>query len=317
MKFKIGIKNMVLSVMIIALLVFSGCKSGDNNKAVTKDPFVGGIDGVTLSFEEDAPPAEVYDNGDFPFGVVVKLKNEGEKEVLKDNVLVTISGILASEFDKEEADLKKAPSDDLEATKKDSEGDIIESNPVHVEFDDFNYLSELTGNTPFTIRADVCYKYGTTANSKLCIRENNLDTKEGVCTVTEEKDVFSSGAPIQITEFKESARAKDKVAFTFRVEHKGDGDIYQQATKCDTSTRKYEDKIWVEVDTKMEGLECSGLKDGTASSGYITLYGNDKPITCVQEVSTNSDYETEVVIKLAYDYKDSKQTSILVKHAVN
>ena len=310
-------KKMIFAVFLISILMLMGCTGKKDIGSSMKDPFIGGTDGVTISFEEDAPPAEVYDGGDFSFGVVVKLENEGEQEVAKEDAVITISGILASEFNKQESELELNPPDNLESTKKDSEGGIVESNPVHVEFEDFNYLEELTGNTPFTIRAEVCYKYGTTANSKICIRKDNLATKEGVCTVNEEKKVFSSGAPLQITEFKETARAKDKIAFTFRISHEGNGQIYEQGSKCDTSTRKYEDKIWVDVDSGSDGLTCSGLKDGTDSSGYITLYGNDRPITCVQQVTTNSDYETDVVIKLIYDYKDSKQTTVLVKHALS
>lgn len=310
-------KKMVIALILTFMVIITGCGTQESKGATLEDPFIGGTDGIIISFEEDAPPAEVYDGGDFPFGVVVKLKNEGEQDVMKGDVEVVISGIFASEFDKQEVDLKANPLDDLDGNKKDSEGDIVESVPIHVEFDDFNHVSELTGNTPYTIRADVCYKYGTTANSMICVRKDNLDVDDGVCEVREDKSVFSSGAPLQIIDFSETARAKDKVAFTFTISHKGNGQIFQQSTNCDTSTRSFEDSLWIEVETGIDGLDCLGLKDGTASSGYIKLYGDEKKITCTQTVDTDSDYEKSVVIKLMYDYKDNKEKTLLVKHALS
>jgi len=308
-------QTVIISLICLSLLV--GCGSNDNGGTDMEDPFLGGTEGLIISFEEDTPPTEVFDGGEFPFGIVVKLQNDGEQPVMKDDILVTISGILASEFGKQESELILNPTEDLEGNKKDSDGKKIESNPVHVEFGDFNHLGELSGNTPYTFRADVCYKYGTTANTLLCIRKDNLDRDEGVCVVNEDKKVFSSGAPIQIIDFKESARAKDKVAFTFTIAHKGNGDIFEPESKCDGSFEK-ENKIWVEIETGIEGaLECSGLKDGTEKSGYVTMYGSDKQITCSQLLTTNSDYQKSITIKLTYDYKENKETKVLVKHAIN
>jgi hypothetical protein len=125
--------------------------------------------------------------------------------------------------------------------------------------------------------------------SKICIRENNLDVKEGVCKVTETKTDYNSGAPLQVTSFKEEARAKNKIAFAFTISHKGNGQVFLQDSKCGKEDRnKKQDKVWVEVNTDLEGLECPELKDGTATSGYTNMYGGDKIITCMQTVSTNS-----------------------------
>ena len=307
--------NMKNIITILILAVFVTACAENVETGPSKDPFVGGTDGLIISYEEDAPPAEVLDGGEFPFDVVVKLKNEGEAAITKDKVTVTISGILASEFGKTEAGLSMGPEDDIEATRKDAEGTIVESNPAFVEFQGFNHVEELVGNTKFTLRADVCYNYMTTANSLMCVRINNLDTDEGVCVVNEDKEVFSSGAPIQVINFKETARAKDKLAFTFTIAHKGNGLIFQQDTDC-ANERAQEDKIWVEVETGVAGLECLGLRDGAGATGYTILYGDEKPITCTQTVATASDYEKPVVIRLMYDYKDSKEKSLLVKHSL-
>ncbi len=307
-----------IAFIALLLMVIAGCGKGESKGTSTiSDPFIGGTTGILLSFEQDAPPAEVFDGGDYPFDVVVKLKNEGEYKAVKADAVLTVSGILASEFNKVESDFRKNPSEDIEGKSKDSANNVQEGLPVFVEFTDLNHAGALSGNIPYTIRADVCYKYGTTVLSQICVKKNNLDNTEGVCTVNEDKKVFNSGAPVQVTGVKESQRAKDKISFTFTISHKGNGDIFQQGSRCDTSSRSFEDKIWVEVDSGIPGLECSGLRDGTATTGYVSLYGADKPITCTQTVATNSDFAKPVNIKLTYDYKDSIETTVLVKHVVN
>ncbi len=314
-------KKTLFMILILSVLAVGCTTSGDTGTSLS-DPWIGGTDGIIISFEEDAPQAEVFDGGDFPFGVVVKLKNEGEYTVPKEDVKVTISGILASEFGKQESDLELVPEDSIEGKLKDTDGKIRDSDPVFIDFGDFTYLSELVAQQSYTLRAEACYKYQTTANSQICVLKDNLDTEDSVCKVNENKQVFSSGAPVQVTEFKESSRGKDKIAFSFTVSHKGNGRIFEQSSGCDTSSRAFEDRVSIEIDTGLEGaLECSGLRDETsgagATTGQITLFSNEKPITCTQTITTNSDYQQPVVIKLTYDYKDSKETSVLVKHQLN
>jgi len=301
-------------IVIVSILLLVGC--AEREKLPTKaTPFIGGTTGVLIDFMEDSPPPEALDGGDFPFDVVVKLKNDGEYTVPKEDVEVRISGIRAEEFDLSESDLVKNPEEDLIAMEKDAEGNIRESTPVYVEFNGFNHVEELAGNTEFTFRADVCYVYQTKATAQICVRKDNLETEEGVCEVNEEKTVYNSGAPVQVVSFRETPRAKNKVAFTFEIQHKGNGNIYKKETRCD-SARTNEDKVYVKVETNINGnLECSGLREGDATEGFATLYGGKKIITCTQEVNTESDYETPVDITITYDYKDNTETTVLVKHS--
>jgi len=208
---------------------------------------------------------------------------------------VTLTGLNAAEFSRTEADFKQVAPDDLMEKKKE-DGDIIESSPVHVEFMGLNRAEDFSGST-YTIRANVCYKYGTDAISNICIRKNNLDSKEGVCEVNEEKTIFTSGAPVQVTTFKESARAKDKVGFSFTVAHKGNGRIYKLGSSCgDENRRQNEDVVWVEVKSDLAGLECNGLNDGTEITGYTKLYGGDKVIQCTQTLDTGIDQESSYLM---------------------
>lgn len=307
-------KIIYLFAVMMSVLLLYGCTQQQKTPSKTK-PFVGGTEGINVAFSSDSPPTEVDDGGSFPFDVVVELRNKGEYTVPKDKVTVKIVGIQPEEFSKTESDLSKHPDEDVIATKKDPEGAVTEGPPVFVTFSGFNHKEKLVGNKDFTFRAEACYLYQTQAMAQLCVRKNNIDPEEGgVCEVSEDKTVDNSGGPVQVTAFKEFGRAKNKVGFQFTVEHKGKGNLYERNSNCNTE-RKYEDRIFITVKTQFNsGLKCSGLSEGDDKSGYIKLYGESRIISCTQEVSTDSDYESPVVVQLEHDYRDITQATVLVKH---
>ncbi len=311
-----------LTLLIVALfgigLMLSGCTGGGTTIGSKRDPFLGGTTGISVDFAQGAPPGETFDGGDSPFDVIIILENKGEYDVPASDCRVRIKGILASDFSKSEGDLTKNPPEDVEATSKNSEGDILPGPQVYVEFTGFNHDNPLTGNTPFTLLAEVCYKYENDAQAMLCISEDILDIAQDnrVCTVSESKTIYNSGGPVHVENFKEMPAGEDKVRFYFDVVHSGTGDIYKEATQCNKDSMSDEDRIWVEVESTISGaISCTGLTGGDSKSGYVKLYNAGKmTITCTQEVSTNSDYETPVNIKLRYDYEQTKTKEIIVKH---
>ena len=305
-------KSYVNIILIFVLLIFaSGC--GEETTPSKESPFIGGTTGLLISYDKDTPPAEVYDGGDFDFDVVVKLKNEGEYFISKEKVEVSLSGIDPKEFGLSDSDFVKHPDDDLQGTYKDSEGNKIEGTTTYVIFPKLNHHESLIGNTPYTIRAEVCYTYATNVNSMLCIKEGQVDKEGDICKINEKKAVFNSGGPVQVTSFEETPRGKNKFNFNFKIEPRGNGGIYKKDSNCE-QTRANENKVFVSVDTGMDGLTCTGL-DGGATSGYVTLYGGERIITCTQEAETGTDFEKPVNIKLEYDYKEGISTEVLVKHS--
>ena len=303
-------KKIIIIGLFLASILISACGTTTDGGG-SKNPFIGGTTGILIEFAEGAPPEKTYAGGDAPFDVFVILRNDGEYSINTEDAVVTIKGINAQEFGKTESDLTMSPPDDLTSRRKEDDI-IIESPPVYVEFFDLNRLEDFSGSA-YTIQADVCYKYGTEIVSKICIKSNNLDDKEGVCTINENKAVYGSSAPVQVTDFKENARSKDKVAFSFTVAHKGNGQIYKLDSDCGKENRRSnENRVWVEVKTGLSGLTCSGLRDGSDTEGTVALYGGDTMVTCTQVVDTGSDYEKPVEISLRYDYRDSTETEIMV-----
>ncbi|MBW2986845.1 hypothetical protein KY333_05745 [Candidatus Woesearchaeota archaeon] len=298
----------------IAVLMFLiGCTGGGEPIEITS-PFIGGTTGVISGFVDMR--TEVFDGGRDPFDIVIKLENKGEAAVAKENVRIKLSGINPAEFGKLEEDLTAMPQDDLAETRKDSQGNVIPGAPVFVEFRELNHITPITGgqiNLP--LRASMCYLYDTKAVSKICVRDNILSPAPGgICEINTDKPIFNSAGPIQFANFKESARSRDKIGFSFEVINAGTGEVYGLNTLCDTTERKNKNSVYVKVDSNLPGLSCTGLDtSGRVAEGYTTLFNGKKIVTCTQTISTRTDFEQLITLEAQYDYEEFMQTSLTVK----
>ncbi len=301
-------------VFLGLLLLVVGCKQG-TEETTTQRPFVGGTESIEFNFLEGSPPSEVYDGGNYPFEVTLNLENKGEYDVPKEKLKINLVGFYPPDFGN--PNTTKNPDEDLKKSYIDSEGNIIPGTITYVNFPGFNFKSNLSANNRYTIRADLCYLYGTIAEADLCILDDLTETNDKVCVVNERKTVYSSSAPIQIENFQESVAGTDKITFSFEIVHRGSGAISKKDSGCSDEIPE-KDKVWVEVESGLPGLECSGLSDGTKTSGYITLYGGKRLVRCTQDTSApevnGRDFEKKVHIKVIYDYKTHKEVSVLVKH---
>jgi len=314
--------------MITLLFVFAlGCETDTGERVDVDEPFIGGTVGLEMKFTQEAPPLEVFDNanGLYQFDVNILVENKGEWDIEnKDDAKFTLRGIdVAKDFGLSTS--VKELDVPLKRTKKDSQGGIVQGDPTYIEFNDLAYQRETTGTLQLPLWAEACYKYGTNAQTKICVNEELLrdqDTK--VCEVNEEKPVENSGAPIHVESLKESASASDQITFTFDVRHLGSGAIYKEGTKCGgNSVRENEDKVKVIVETGIGNagdLKCLGLRDESSEagkfSGHTTIYDNDRrSVTCVQKIDKLEDYEKPIEITLEYDYKEHIETTLLVKHS--
>ncbi len=311
---------LIISILIIGLFL-TGCKTQQEGVVITlQSPFIGGTNGLKIDFE--GLRTEVFDQGEDPFDVIVKLENIGESPVSKNDVKVTLTGFNPAEFGKSVNDLMLTPDDDLIEVRKGREGERIPGQAIEVSFEDLNFGKTILGELiEFPIRADMCYTYSTEAVSKLCVRENILNPKgNGICKINEAKTIFNSGGPIQITQLTENARSKEKIAFSVKIENQGLGSVYKKTTsldkKCNKDDRKQTNKLQLEIDTGMPGLKCTGFTaattTGTKVQGDITLYDGTKVITCTQVVS-KGDYEQIVGIKAIYDYEEKIQDTFTVR----
>lgn len=304
----------IIAIMVLFAML-TACTGGKTGETVDLgSPFVGGTAGLVADFLDFR--SAVFDGGRDPFDVVVKIENKGEATVATGRVRVKISGINPAEFSKHEEELTKASSEELMGVKKDAQGNVLPGSQSTIEFTGLNHFSPISGSqVTFPLRADICYTYLTQAASKICIRSNLLAPEAGgICEINEDKDAKNSGAPVQVGAVKETARGKDKLSFSFEISNAGTGQIFEQGSVCDRSTRAKENKVYVKVDTGMPGLVCTPLTTtGTKAEGFMTLYEGKKIVTCTQTVTSRTDFEQQVSIDVTYDYEEYKQTQLTVK----
>ncbi len=304
-----------LILAAVALFILASCTAPEEGKAIDlTSPFIGGTTGLQIAFQ--GLRKEVFDGGSDPFDVLVRLENKGESPIKKEDVRVKLSGFNPGEFTKREEQLMKNADEDILESRLDPAGTVLIAPPAVVEFTELNHMAPITGaSASFPLRAEVCYMYQTKAVSKLCVRSNILNPPEGgICNVNEDKTVFNSGAPVQVQSVKESARAKDKIGFSFEIRQAGAGKIFEKRSKCDITQRKNENRVHVVVDSKIQGITCTGLtSSGTKAEGFVTLFEGIKLVTCTQPITTKSDFEQIISIEATYDYEEFIQTDITVK----
>lgn len=330
----------VFALLIGLLLLASACKkTGAAGGTAPRTPFIGGTAGISINFEKDSPPPEVTDDGTFDFNAIVRLKNEGEAKVLRDNMQINLIGFDPDDFNVGDFDQlrNQRPDDDLDAKRRDAEGNIIEGTTTFATFpktpDTFFNPREFSGNTEFTFRADVCYNYQTQSNTKLCILRDMINVRDGsLCKPSGSKPVHSSSAPVQVQNLRQSVVGKDKLSFTFDVALSGNVDIFWDKTeqkpitfdagcpKDPTVRRQRENKVGIEIteipgDPIITSFKCGGLE---GSKGVVQLVSGRRTITCTIElVQDRLDLEKTVGINLIYNVLDDKETKVLVKHLAN
>ena len=308
------IKKILTILTIMSLIFLFGC---GEEKVTTREatPFIGGANGLSMSFISGLPPDYIFDNSQFPFGIGVQIKNVGEDAVDTDEAYVEIVGINPKDFGLgSQADLKEFIPDDLTAARKNFDGTILQGGQTAVTFDELKYVPDIKGNTMATIRANLCYNYKTETSTKICIKPKLLETVEDetICVVNEEKDAQNSGGPVHITSFKEAPIGQNKIQLNFVVSHVGEanGKIFKlTAPDCKDEIGNVDrNKVFVRVTSDVDARKasCQGLEEASQdnSAGYITLYdGAPRTVTCTLDTTgIESTFEDLFTVDLEYKY---------------
>ena len=74
-------------------------------------------------------------------------------------------------------------------------------------------------------------------------------------------------------------------------------------------------KVFVEVDSGLAGVSCTGLEGGSDTAGETTLYSGKRKIICMQDLTdVQGDFEKKVNVWVTYEYKEHKERTVLIKH---
>jgi hypothetical protein len=321
-------------ISFCVLLLLSSCARTGQPTGAPRNPFLGGTQGLKIEFEKDAPPPEVTDLG-FPFSIVLKIKNEGEEKVKQGDARIRIAGFLPGDFGATYDELNNIPiPEELLQKTREPEGTIIEGTTTFLTVPRIKKLQAkpVIGNVPFTFRAEVCYKYTTKAVARLCVLRNLLETRGNkLCDPNGARPSFSSSSPLQVTNFKQHVVSEDPIAgigritFTFDIAHKGSGTVYKFGsnnagicTRDEPSARRdNEDKVFVTV--IIPGLNIQpacNFEQGRGPNGYVRLIGGTRTVTCILDMprAGRTDFETNIEAYLDFNYDQSIEKQVLVKH---
>ncbi len=310
-----------IAAILLSFLVIA-CTGQQQNVGTT---FIGGTTGLTLEFLPDSPPDQIYDAGKFPFAVVVQIKNLGEWDVEGTQAILSLSGVDPSDYSKTSADLTKPSPQKLDATTKDSQGNILSGTTANIDFSGLNYKNTIPGDIQQTMLADLCYNYGTKVASSLCVKKDLTSTDATICAITGERSVSNSGAPVQITSIRESPAGTDKLQFSMVIKYQGTGKLWEKDYICSQSDKLLQqtkkNRVHVKIDSGLPTPpQCSGLQDQAGNmvngaEGYVTLYNGEWTLTCTQELATDrNDFEKPMSIGIEYRNEDSITKPITVKH---
>jgi len=294
----------VFFVLLIFLLGAEGCP--DKKTTTELGAYIGGVDGLEISFVDEEPPNTVLDNKQDPFYITLLVENVGEYTIPKGKIIATLSGISKDAFGLKSLNIKSV-SDIFGKTKIGSE--IIEGGLDQLQFDQANYKYDLTADFSTQLRADVCYGYKTNSLVTLCLKKNPIQRKqEDICLVTNDNvNVENSGAPLSVRNVKSRA-GSGGVTVTFIVENKGTGEVYEPDTFKDSCVLKsgVEDRVKVKVKSKSDlNIKCGILNDG--NSGVVKLIGRKRTVSCNIKTSSLQEtaFEEPIDITLDYFYKEA------------
>ena len=303
----------IFTGLVLAMLVLSGCDDDSNQTAARGNPFRGGTESVSLSFEPNDPPSETFI--DVPFFAIIRIRNTGEYAIPQNEFRVKLEGFNPASFGLTSGQTEKTANTNLEGTIYDVDRNLYQGTEDYIEFGPMQYnqqLSVVLPNTP--IRATACYSYGTNVISNICIKPNvNRDQPGDICKVNENKVVYSSSAPVQVTSIAQTPSGSNAIAINFRIEHKGIGEVFAKGEfSCDSSRREITNKVNVVVDAPA-GLDCPSL--GGGNSGTITLRDRDPTLVrCTLNIPAGtSAYVQPIGINLEYNYKQTIQRTIDIK----
>lgn len=316
-------RKVLLIGLIIGMLVLTAC--GGGNETSGGDTYLGGSQGLKISFASGAPPDSVSDvGGEQTFDIIVDIENMGEDSIAVSDARVSIVGFPPAAFDKTVAQLKeKQPEEVIERRQKNPDGTIIEPPLVQVVFEDLAYKYAEPGNVQFPIIAEMCYLYHTNVASNLCFKDDlNKDEEGDFCMVSSSRPVSSSGAPVQVTKIQQSPAGKDKTRFSFTIDNVGGGAVfkYDAPGHCDDTKTSDENKVWVEVENLLDrganAVKCTGLLSGTTdSNGYVALtQGQSRDVLCTVTMTERSDRLQPFNIKLTYDYFLDIRQNLIVEY---
>jgi len=304
-------KKEALFIILIGLFLITGCTQQDKGETSGKI-YIGGDEGLEISFVEGNPPKFVSDGNKESFDIALLVKNVGEDDIENGDIIATLQNINKDLFSL--SSLSIANNFDLEGKSKDRDR-IIEGDQEELPFKDLRYTEELDVDFDVDLRVDVCYEYTTKASVDLCLKQQPTQRRtRDACEVDNSNvNVENSGAPVKVANVVQFPRT-NSIRFNFDIVSKGE--LYEPGTFTNSCSvdKERENKVKVRLNTPSRvGISCSKLEGG--DEGIVELFNGKRTITCTIDTSglQTVAFKERLNIFVDYVYKDSVSTSFVVE----
>jgi hypothetical protein len=219
-------------VATFSLILFvSGCIFGGT---VDSEVFVGGDEGLVVSFVGDNPPPRVFQNRNF--NVILQLENKGEYNIYPGDVRMFFSN--GQNFGLSGDDPIKYNEEFIQKRLKTDTG-FIPGSLIFIPYNDLAYSGPtmLTEDAPISIALDVCYPYNTTAVADICVSRDGQASE--ICDPLGEPVPQTTGGPIFVSSVNQlfngllNTKSNDTLLqLKLGLDIIGQGDIYSSDTAC-------------------------------------------------------------------------------------
>ena len=297
-------KKSIAILLILAMIALAGCQGGQDNTN-TVSPYKGGSQGIMVTFE----PLGVVENGiatifeDETFPIEVTLKNKGEEDIAASSAGINLKGISPNDY--EGIAFEKANSNLLDK--------VSEFNPTGgeetVDFGDAKYRIPLSGSYyDVTVFVSYQYPYKThVAVPKMCFSTDLKD--KTICTIEEAKQVFASGAPVQVTAAREMRAGSNLIAVEFDVSNVGGGEVTKPGAEFDI--RYGQIAFSIDETSDPSAWEC---RLGGEENGGRLIDGKGTVRCKLREpMAEGTMYTKQFDLTVSYDYKGLIEQSIRIK----
>lgn len=309
------IKQIKLAFLLVLIILVSGCTHVTGTESIETST----SGGISFDIYADTLQPQQYEGQSFNFQI--KAENKGGYSVPADHMNLYLEGINPLTYNLEPSDFIKKNTVELTSLGKFGNETIVRGQEV-ISFTDLCYKNDLQTNLDVDLFLKSCYSYETNVKVSACFGEAYAQFNE-ICTVTEEKAVTNTGAPVKVTQILESPAGQGKYRFIINVENQGSGKVFSRYASSDvadsmSSCRDLNpglDNIVSIESIKLDGNELMSsslvtiepnIVDAVANKPYLNLIDGAGQFSIVVTDESEGDYVGTLEVVLGYGYSDTK-----------
>jgi len=296
-----------LALAVLALLLIAGCGSNEDFTGVN---VFTGTDGLVIGFMNNAPPSQVYENGEFQVGVTAK--NQGIHNIE--------NGFLVAIIEKDYAEMAEGESRvpikiDGKSTFNVAGDQIYQMFKLKAKKLENQSMAHETN-----VAVTACYDYQTWATPTVCIDPDiySMSTEKKPCTI-QDITMTSQGSPVAVTKVEvKMLPSGDMIKPTFKiyVQNKGIGHVIDKnrvSTVCGSEGLDYKDWNTIQVKVMLANTElvCRPTPLRLEQQEDFVVCSLDKGIE-----KTAAPYSTLLNIFLDYGYTSTISSKVTIEKEI-